>query len=351
MKSEKEFLRMNETNQKAFSARDFMAAAVFFLILIPLLPVFLLGYVLWVARFAAGRKSSASATAQAPLFARWVQHHLGARRDDAASRLWRVAPGAPPLAWRLVAGPLLLAHRVTGYILKTFRYPFEGEITIQNQGAARQTFYDRMVQQYLPEMAQFVILGAGFDTRAFNLPKDAKVRSFEIDTPATVAVKREMLAKAGIDAAGVGLTAADFEREDWLAKLIEVGFDPSQPALFIWEGVTMYLDRAAVEDTLRKIASTAKGSVVAFDYFTTEVLESDALMMRSIRASLSAGGEPLKFGVDRTPPSRERLAELLQACGLTIIEQRTLGQETEGKRLGRLRGCSREVSGKTGLRK
>jgi methyltransferase (TIGR00027 family) len=141
-----------------------------------------------------------------------------------------------------------------------------------------------------------------------------------------------MLAKAGIDTTGVALTAADFEKEDWLAKLIDVGFDPGKPALFIWEGVTMYLDQAAVEATLRKIASTAKGSVVAFDYFTTEVLESEALMLRSIRASLSAGGEPLKFGVDSTPPSRERLAELLQACGLTLVEQRTLGQETDGKR-------------------
>jgi methyltransferase (TIGR00027 family) len=323
---------MNKNNQKKVPASNPLAAAVFFLILIPLLPVFLLGYVIWVARFAAGRKSSASATAQAPLFARWVQHQLGARPDDAASRLWRVAPGAPALAWRLVAGPLLLAHRVTGYVLKTFRYPFEGEITIQNQGAARQTFYDRVVQQYLPERAQFVILGAGFDTRALNQPKDAKVRSFEVDTPATIAVKREMLAKAGIDATGVALTAADFEKEDWLAKLIEVGFDPGKPALFIWEGVTPYLDRAAVEDTLRKIASTAKGSVVAFDYFTTEVLESDALMMRSIRASLSAGGEPVKSGIDSTPPLRDRIVELLRSCGLELVEQRTLGQETEGKR-------------------
>jgi hypothetical protein len=40
----------------------------------------------------------------------------------------------------------------------------------------------------------------------------------------------------------------------------------------------------------------------------------------------------LKFGVDSTPPSRERLAELLPSCGLALVEQRTLGQETEGKR-------------------
>ena len=109
--------------------------------------------------------------------------------------------------------------------------------------------------------------------------------------------------------------------------MIDAGFNPGQPALFIWEGVVPYLDQEAVKDTLRKIASTAKGSIVAFDYFTSEVLESQALSMRSVRASLTAGGEPLKFGVDSTPPSRERLAELLQSCGLTLIEQRTLGQE------------------------
>jgi O-methyltransferase involved in polyketide biosynthesis len=63
--------------------------------------------------------------------------------------------------------------------------------------------------------------------------------------------------------------------------------------------VEQYLDREAFKGTLRKIASTAKGSIVAFDYFTSEMLESPALSMRSVRASLNAGGEPLKFGVER----------------------------------------------------
>ncbi len=227
---------------------------------------------------------------------------------------------------------MMLAHRVSGYVPKSFRYPFEGEITLQNQSIARQTFYDRVVEQVLPEMAQFVILGAGFDTRAFRLPRDAPIRSFEVDTPKTMAVKREALTKAGIERAGVALVAADFETEDWLTRLVEAGFDPTRPALFICEGVIPYLDKEAVEDTLRKIASTAKGSVVAFDYFTTEILESPSLIARTVRATLSVGGEPLKFGIDSTPPSRERLAELLRSCGLALGEQRTAGQETEGKR-------------------
>jgi methyltransferase (TIGR00027 family) len=230
---------------------------------------------------------------------------------------------------------MIFAHRVSGYVPKAYRYPFQGEITLGNQGGARQTLFDSVVEQYLPDITQFVILGAGFDTRALRLkgtPKYAPVRSFEIDTPPTLAFKRERLARAGIDSTGVTFVPADFEKEDWLTRLINAGFNPSQPALFIWEGVVPYLDQEAVKDTLRKIAITAKGSIVAFDYFTSEVLESQALSMRSVRASLNAGGEPLKFGVDSTPPSRERLAELLQSCGLTLIEQRTLGQETEGKR-------------------
>jgi methyltransferase (TIGR00027 family) len=231
-----------------------------------------------------------------------------------------------------VSFPTLLAHRVTGYVPKAFRYPFEGDVPKLYEASARVTFFDEALDRYLAAIDQFVILGAGFDTRPYRLPKGTRVRSFEVDAPKTQAVKREMLAKAGIDLSEVTFVAADFEQEDWLAQLVDLGFDPAKPALFLWEGVMMYLDRAAVENTLRKIASTARGSVVAFDYFTTEPLVSRSLYWRFARAATAAAGEPLKFGVDSTPPSRERLAELLRSCGLSLVEQRTLGQETAGKR-------------------
>ncbi len=323
---------MNENSQKTVSTHNPIAAAVFYIINILLFPVTLIGYVIDVAYLSlAKRTPSVSTMAQAPLSDRWVQHHLGVREDEAANRLMTALPGASPLGLYLVMGPTLLAHRLTGYVPKSFRYPFEGEITLSTERGARQTFFDRVVEQYLPNVAQFVILGAGFDTRALRL-KGALVRSFEIDAPATQAVKFEMLAKARIDSTGVTFVSADFETEDWLAKLTDAGFDPGKPTLFIWEGVMMYLDRESVEDTLRKIASTVKGSIVAFDYFTSEVLDSRALFMRTVRASLNSFGEPLKFGVDSTPPSRERVAGLLQSCGLTLVEQRTFGQETERKR-------------------
>lgn len=326
-------MNKHKNDRKAVSARDRIAAAVFYLINILLFPVTLLGYVFYVAYlFLFGRIPGVSTTAQGPLSARWTQHNLGVREDEPANRLMMVLPSVPPLGLRLVGGPMLLAHRLTGYVPRAFRYPFEGDVPPQYEASARQTFFDSVVDRSLADITQLVILGAGFDTRAFRLPKDARVRSFEVDAPKTQAIKRKMLEKAGIDSTGVTFVSADFEKEDWLARLVDAGFDPHKPALFIWEGVMIYLDREAVEATLRKIASTAKGSVVAFDYFTTEPLESQALYWRYGRAATKAAGEPMKFGIDSTPPSRERVAELLQSCGLSLGEHRTLGQETEGKR-------------------
>lgn len=323
---------MNTSDQRAASSNNPVGAAVFYLISILLSPVSALGYVVFVSYlFLAGRTPGVSTTAQGPLSARWFQHYFGVRKDEAAYRLLTALPKFSPLGWYLVAGPTLLAHHLTGYVPKAFRYPFEGEVPVQYQASARQTFFDDVVERYLVDIHQFVILGAGFDTRAYRLPKDMRVRSYEVDAPKTQAVKRELLKKIGIDSTRVTFVAADFEQEDWLTRLINADFDPNQPALFIWEGVTPYLDRKAVEDTLRKIAA-AKGSVVAFDYFTTVPLESNGLYWRYGRAAVKAAGEPMKFGIDSTPPSRERVAELLQSCGLSLGEQRTLGQETDGKR-------------------
>jgi O-methyltransferase involved in polyketide biosynthesis len=94
----------------------------------------------------------------------------------------------------------------------------------------------------------------------------------------------------------------------------------------------MYLDREAVESTLRKIAGTASGSVVAFDYFSAELLENRLLFMRYARAVLNAVGEPFgTFSINTIPPVRERVATFLASCGLSLDEQRNFGEETDRK--------------------
>jgi methyltransferase (TIGR00027 family) len=324
---------MSINHQKTTARGDPLSAAIFITLNILLFPISLLGYVIWVGKgILAKRGSGVSGTAQGPLSARYLQHNLGTRRDEASNRLMQALPGVPPLGLRLSSGPLLFAHRVSGYVPKAFRYPFEGEVPPGYMASARQTFFDTIVDRYLTHLLQFVILGAGFDTRAYRLPKTTQVRCYEVDTPQTQAIKRQTLEKAEVDASGVTFVAADFEKEDWLVNLVGAGFDPDQPALFLLEGVIIYLDREAVENTFRKIASLAKGSVVAFDFYTSVVFESQELYWRYARATTKAAGEPLRFGFDSTPPSSERLAEFLSACGLSLDEQRMLGQETEGKR-------------------
>src|SRR5689334_19423699 len=109
----------DEMKPKPASGSSPIAAAFYYLLMILLFPAFLLGYVIWISKFLFGRKQKgASATAQSPLFARWLQHNLGTRLDEPTNRLWRVASNVPPLGWRLVAGPLLFASRVSGYVPK-----------------------------------------------------------------------------------------------------------------------------------------------------------------------------------------------------------------------------------------
>lgn len=308
------------------------SAPLFYLINVLLAPIALIGYVVWVSRIFLRRNSSVSISAQGPLSARAMMHMLGLRRDAATYRLFMALPSTSGFGVLLAGGPMLLAHRLTGHVPSAFRYPFEGDVPPQYEASARVTFIDAAIDRSLANINQFVILGAGYDTRPFRVPRPNQIHCFEVDTPQTQAAKRQLLRAAGLDSARITFVPADFETEDWLARLIEAGFDTRQPAVFLWEGVTMYLDRPAVESTLRKIASTAPGSVLVFDYFTSEAIDSASLYWRYGRSAAAAAGEPLRFGVDSTPPSRDRLAELLQLCGLELAEQRTLGSETAGKR-------------------
>lgn len=304
----------------------------FYLLFLAVSPLFLVGYYLWIGTSLLSRNPTVSRTAQGPLWARFAEHHFGTRTDKAADQLLRALPGIPRWGIRLTTDPVMWAHHRTGYVPRMFRYPFPGEVKPSQQASARIDFFDTAVDRYLPEIDQFVILGAGFDTRAYRLPDDAAVRVFEVDAPATQQVKREALDKAGIDTSSVTFVSADFETDDLLATLTAAGFDPDKPTLFLWEGVSMYLDRKAVETMFRTIAATAPGSAVAFDYYTDEVLQSGKVFWRLARLTTKSAAEPLKFGIDATPPSRERLSELLQSCGLELAEQRTLGSDTAKRR-------------------
>jgi methyltransferase (TIGR00027 family) len=310
-----------------------IVATVFRVIQIILLPIGAVGYVPFVVTLIAySRRTGVSATVLASLYTRYMQHKLSTRRDETAMQLMMVMPNVPQLGLRLSTAPTLVAHRLTGYVPRIYRYPYEGVPPMQHQSAARTTFYDEALERHLADVDQFVILGAGFDTRSYRLSAEARVRCFEVDAPKTQAFKREMLQKAGVDATRVTYVPADFEQEDWFEKLVDAAFKPDTPSFFLWEAVTMYLHREAVESALRKIAQTAHGTVVAFDYLSDELIASQSFFMRYARVVLNATSEPWHFGLDNTPPARNHVAAFLASCGLTLEEQRNFGRETGRKR-------------------
>ena len=206
------------------------SGTVYSVITVLLFPVSLLGYVIWIGKgILPGSRSGVSFTAQSPLAARWAMHLMGTRRDEPADRLIPLVPGIPSVARRLVSEPALLAHRVTGHVPKAFEYPFEGDVPKAYEGAARVTFFDQALERYLPEIDAVRASSARASTRArTGCPRARRSGRSRSTTPKTQAVKREMLAKAGIDTSAVAFVAADFETEDWLGRLVDVGLRPGE---------------------------------------------------------------------------------------------------------------------------
>ena len=143
---------------------------------------------------------------------------------------------------------------------------------------------------------QYVILGAGLDSFAYRAPAEAAaVRVFEVDHPATQAWKRQRLADAGIATpALVVYVPIDFEHETIAAALARAGFDAAAPAFVSWLGVTVYLTRDAVLDTLGWAAGLAPGSTIVFTYGvpTSSLPPRAGAALAAMAARAAAAGEP-----------------------------------------------------------
>lgn len=132
----------------------------------------------------------------------------------------------------------------------------------------RTRYIDDALGAALDAVGQVVVLGAGFDVRALRLPAIARTRVFEVDHPATQAVKRARLARV-IANMPLHLTfvPVDFARDRVEDALARAGFTPSVPSAFVWEGVTNYLTAEAVDATIRAVVrASAPGSLLVFTY-------------------------------------------------------------------------------------
>jgi len=164
---------------------------------------------------------------------------------------------------------------------------------------ARTRLIDRVVLRELGRVRQVLILGAGFDSRAWRLPGMDRVRVFELDHPATQAAKRRTLSHDAPSAAHVTFVPVVFGTDDPDRALTASGFTAGDPTLVLWEGVTNYLDREAVDATFGLLGRIlGSGSLVLFTYVDAGILDGSAVFagaqttMRAVRRV----GEPFTFG-------------------------------------------------------
>jgi methyltransferase (TIGR00027 family) len=147
-------------------------------------------------------------------------------------------------------------------------------------------------------VTQYVVLGAGLDTFAYrNIHTPRGLMVYEVDHPSTQVWKQRLLAESGIRAPdSMQFVAVDFERDALGERLSAAGFRPDRPAFFSWLGVVVYLERDAVINTLRFIASMPHGSGVSFDYRAppTTLNPAERVIDAYIRRVITEDGEPWK---------------------------------------------------------
>jgi methyltransferase (TIGR00027 family) len=166
---------------------------------------------------------------------------------------------------------------------------------------------ERHIDEYLKScleygLQQLVILGAGFDARAYRFEELKRgVKVFEVDHPASQATKLEKLEQIfGGRPAHVVYVPVDFNNQSLDQRLFESGYDENLKTLFIWQGVTQYLTPQAVDSTLAFIADHSEpGSAVIFDYMYPTLLDGTIKRgeVANMRSKRWVSGEMLTFGI------------------------------------------------------
>lgn len=261
------------------------------------------------------REGLPSLTAAAVALFRGSASLPGSKIDFANDRGMRVL--APRPAQRAFDALGTLTARWPG-ILDALAAPTAGLLThVALRTAAIDAAVRAEAQEALP---QLVILGAGLDARAFRMPEVGDSVVFEVDFPSTQALKQRQARGLSATARDVRFVPIDFERESLEDVLVRAGHRADVRTVWIWEGVTMYLDPAAMEATLATVsARSAASSALLMTYGTPDLapLLEGALAPVAPLVDFAFGllGEPLRGRM-----SREEAHALLRKHGLVPRE-------------------------------
>ncbi|HKC29073.1 MAG TPA: SAM-dependent methyltransferase [Jatrophihabitans sp.] len=183
----------------------------------------------------------------------------------------------------------------------------------------RHRFIDEHLLAALPDVEQVMILGAGYDARAYRFATQIGARPvYEVDLPplsrrkaAIVAAHREMFGHTSVHRVEI-----DFRTQTLTDRLAGSGFTSGAPTFVVWEGVSPYLTRTAVNDTLaavRQVCGT--GSVLAMDFWQRVGRIGVYALRLALERSMGLIGEAIGFTV---PPSS--VGALLDGHGFEVID-------------------------------
>ncbi len=219
--------------------------------------------------------------------------------------------------------------------MSPFTRPFRASIL------ARARFVeDQVLEQIAHGVKQYVILGAGLDTFLQRRPElAADLRVFEIDKPGPQEWKRRRLNDLGLGMPPfLRFVPVDFEAGDaWWEQLAESGFDPGKPAIVASTGVSMYLTREAITETLRQVAALAPGSTLVMSFMLPIELLDAEIRPGVERAAEGARASGTPFISFFTPAEMLGLArdagfKAVQHVSADHLAQRYFADRTDGLR-------------------
>jgi len=187
---------------------------------------------------------------------------------------------------------------------------------------ARTLFFDEVFSQALKEsIPQIIFLGAGYDSRGIRFEGlNIHSRIIELDMAATQSRKIKYLKKHKIRIPEyLTFSTIDFNNQSLENALTSAGYQKDKRSLFIWEGVSMYLEAQSVKDTLTFIQQCSPSdSLLAFDY-AVSFSDKDIHQYHGAKEMLKTmknecKNEPFTFSL-----KEKNIADFLNVCGHKII--------------------------------
>ena len=179
-----------------------------------------------------------------------------------------------PYADRFVIGASiikLMGHKLNVWLAQKFAPGFHEHLV------SRTRFIDDLIKKSAASGAeQYVLLGAGYDSRAHRLELPSSLRIFEVDQAEVQARKRSKLPNELPNSENVTYVTADFTNQSLTKKLMDAGFDQSKSTVFTLEGVSQYVTKEAVSSTIKEMATlTQKASSIFFISYVNELLNKN----------------------------------------------------------------------------